>query len=417
MALNVKAGSVLGEYEPMRLLHLLDQWPFPSLSGARVHDKLMLKCLTEDWNAVVACWNDDDAHTAIDVPSTHVLQHRRLGWRNIVPALFSMYCRGRPLHHTEFLGRKSRRRLANIVEEINPDLIVLSSTDLASTVPFLKGITDARIVVDTHDIQLQRCQSILSTLALGDVMQRLKCWLMIRSYTLIEKGIFRDIASAWVLKEEDKKLLASYGSCDNIQIVPNVVDPDSVSVVLEDSTAIPDGPVSYAYVGKYDYKPNEQCAMMLMDWFSNGPLAASGAPLYLVGTAPSVAMRRRVLNLSNVILTGAVRSLRAYLRPVDCIFVAPILSGGGVKRKVIEAMVMGCPVLTTLVGAEGLDLCSGVTAEVCGVEEFPQRAAALAGDRNARRKMATLGQRHILARFGYEQLRESVRVAIERLPR
>lgn len=394
---------------------MLDQWPLPSNSGARVHDKLMLKCLTEDWNAVVLCWDDYESEKSIDLPPALVLPHCRLGWRNILPAVLGLYLRGRPLHHTEFLSHDSQRRLAEIVGNVRPDVIVLSSPDLASTVPFLKKICDAKIVVDTHDIQLQRCQSILRTLQITNVGQLLRYWLMIRSYTLIEKHFYRDVDSAWVLKEEDRKTLLSYHSCKNIEIVPNVVDPDSVGVLLENNLTISEDAAAFVYVGKYDYEPNEHCAMMLMDWFAEGPIATSQVPLYLIGVAPSSAMERKASAISNVHITGPVPSLQEYLKPIDRIFIAPILAGGGVKRKVIEAMAMGCPVLTTQVGAEGLELRSGETAEICAIEDFPQRALDLINDREHRQKLATAGQRHILARFGYERVRASVRTAIEKI--
>lgn len=393
---------------------MLDQWPFPSESGARVHDKLMLRCLTQDWNAVSLCWEESDSKKSVGLRPAHLLQHRRLGWRNIMPAVLGMFIQGRPLHHAEFLSGESQVRLSQVISGVNPDVIVLSSTDLACAVPFLRRICGARIIVDTHDIQVQRCESILDSLQFPNLGQMLKYWLLIRSYSIIEKRIFRAVDSAWVLKDEDRSTLLSYGSCRDIHIVPNVVDPDSVSVLLDETSPIPETPAAFVYVGKYDYEPNEQCALMLMDWFSDGPLSASKAQLNLVGVAPTRAMTRKASGVTNIRITGPVTSLDEFLKPIDRIFIAPILAGGGVKRKVIEAMAMGCPVITTDVGAEGLDLRSGETAEVCTIDEFPQRALDLMTQRARRRRLAIAGQKHILAKFGFERLRTSVQSAMER---
>lgn len=399
----------------MNILYLLDQWPFPVISGARAHDKLMLKCLTEDWNATPVCWDDQSIRRPIGLPASHVLRHDKLGWSNILPAVLDMYLRDRPLHYTEFAGPHARRQLRSVVGDVEPDVIVLSSPDLACTVPYLKSMSGAKIVVDTHDIQLQRCQSILRSLRATDVTEVLRYLLLTRSYTLTEKYIYRDVDSAWVLKEEDKQLLASYESCKHIHVVPNVVDPDFVGELLPDESPAQEVPLAFVFVGKYDYLPNEQCALQLIEWFADGPLAAGHVPLYLIGVAPSDAMNRGARNLSNVLVTGSVPSLQEYLKPVDRIFIAPMLAGGGVKRKIIEAMAMGCPVLTTSVGAEGLELRSGETAEICGIDEFPRRALDLARDRERRARLAISGQRHILARFGYDKLQASVRSAIEHL--
>ena len=69
----------------MKVLYLLDQWPFPTNSGARVHDKLMLACLTGDWDAAVACYAES-SRDAPDLPADRILPHRKLGWANILAA-------------------------------------------------------------------------------------------------------------------------------------------------------------------------------------------------------------------------------------------------------------------------------------------------------------------------------------------
>jgi glycosyltransferase involved in cell wall biosynthesis len=407
--------SLVRESEPqVRVLYLIDEWPIPATSGAKVHDKIMLSCLTQDWRADVACWSGSDAPgNGPSLTSASLLPRTRLSWRNFPQALFRMLAYGEPLHATEFLPAAAQSKLWDLIRSSSPDVIVLSCPRLAAIVPFLRTIARAKLVVDTHDVHVQRCESIYRTLPRFDLAGRIKQSLLIRSYGIIEKNIYKQVDVAWALKPEDKDLLESFSSVPRVEIVPNVVDPD----MARDSFSDHDGarPVRCVYIGDYSYQPNEQCALALMEWFSDSSIAATGVKLFLVGVNPSPAMRRRGSAMANVVVTGEVSDLNEYLQPVDAIYLVPLLAGGGVKRKVIEAMACGCPVITTAVGAEGLDLIDRETAVVCPVESFPQNILALIRSRDRRLRLAKNGQEHIHANFGYQKVRDAVRRSLNHL--
>ena len=195
----------------MNLLYLLDEWPEPANSGAKVHDKIMLRCLTQDWNAQVACWSESPEHEAtIHESCSRILFRRRTSISTVVPSFVRLLLRGVPIHEQEFLSNKSRQDLRDLIASSTPAVIVISSPRLAVIVPFLKTITSARIIVDTHDVHVQRCQSIYDALSPIDVIERFKQFLLVRSYGIIEKEIYKLIDVAWALKLEDKQLLESF---------------------------------------------------------------------------------------------------------------------------------------------------------------------------------------------------------------
>jgi len=338
----------------------------------------------------------------------HILPFHELKRQARAAALAKLMLAKTPYPTAQFMADAARVQLSRIVAESKPDVVVLSCVELGVTLPLLRKLTSAKLVVDVHDLQGERYRTILRTLPRSDVLGRVKHLLAMRSCSIIEHDFYRDADLAWVLKQEDAHELASYGSVPKIDMVPNVVDPDTVPNSLSFEVTLPEEPPTAVYLGNYTGAPNEQCALRLLDLFSQPNVQATGIKLNLLGIGPTAAMKRQAANLRNVTILGEVKRLADHLRPVDAIFVAPLVSGGGVKRKVIEGIMHGCPMLTTPVGAEGLELTSGENAIVTDANEMEKPLLRLFANRQERTRLAHAGYQHIAQRFGYERLVQSV---------
>jgi hypothetical protein len=114
------------------------------------------------------------------------------------------------------------------------------------------------------------------------------------------------------------------------------------------------------FVGPLDYKPN----LDALDYYQREVFPALDAPsvLHHVGHAPE--QLRRLFKEQVVRFEGYVADLAARLREAAC-FVAPIVSGTGIKTKVLEAMAAGVPVVTTAEGVAGLQVAHGRDCFVC----------------------------------------------------
>ena len=79
------------------------------------------------------------------------------------------------------------------------------------------------------------------------------------------------------------------------------------------------------------------------------------ARLVVVGRNPPAALQAMVTRSDGIELTGSVADVRPYVRRGH-VFVIPLLVGGGTRIKAFEAMAMGCPLVSTTIGVEGLDI-------------------------------------------------------------
>jgi glycosyltransferase involved in cell wall biosynthesis len=161
----------------------------------------------------------------------------------------------------------------------------------------------------------------------------------------------------------------------------------------------PDGRESFTmlFLGSFRHTPNQEA----LDWFAFKVLPCvlercPKARLVIVGAEPPP--RHSLPDLpENIDLRGFVEDVREPLARY-AVFVCPILSGSGMRVKLLEAFSAGIPVVSTRVGAEGLTTKDG---EICALADDPAEFAAkvieLFNDAGKAREMARRAREQVVA--------------------
>jgi glycosyltransferase involved in cell wall biosynthesis len=115
-------------------------------------------------------------------------------------------------------------------------------------------------------------------------------------------------------------------------------------------------PPTVVFTGTMDWAANIDGINFFLDevW----PLVQAELPearFVIVGRNPSPALLERTRALRGVTCTGFVDDVRPHVRAAHA-FVIPLRVGGGTRIKAFEAMAMGCPVVSTGIGIEGLEV-------------------------------------------------------------
>ena len=142
--------------------------------------------------------------------------------------------------------------------------------------------------------------------------------------------------------------------CGCVQIIANGVSDEFLNILARST---PGARPSVAFTGAMDYAPNEQAALFFAQRVM--PLLKQKHPavkFFIVGKKPSNDLLR--LASDSVIVTGEVPSVADCLNNID-IVVAPLLSGAGMKNKVLEALAASRPLVASEIAVEGIDLTRG----------------------------------------------------------
>ena len=156
-----------------------------------------------------------------------------------------------------------------------------------------------------------------------------------------------------------------------------------------------------SFVGRMDYYPNQECMVRFCEdvW----PLLRCqrrGIRLLIVGADPSPAILA-LGELPGVEVTGSVPDVRPYIRQ-SALMVAPLKIARGTQNKILEAMAMGVPVVTSRLAAAGVDAQPGthfLVADTPG--ECVQAILKILDDPVERNQLALAGRRRMLSHHAW----------------
>jgi glycosyltransferase involved in cell wall biosynthesis len=157
------------------------------------------------------------------------------------------------------------------------------------------------------------------------------------------------------------------------------------------------------FVGNMRTFPNTDAVAYFVDEVL--PLIRAARPqttFYIVGNEPP----RRVQKLhdgEHVFVTGRVDSVVPYLSSA-AVTVAPMRAAVGIQNKILESLAVGTPVVTTHMGAEGLD--PGLLAVADSTEEFARATLELMQDETRRRERSLAGRAYVEAHCTWDRALE-----------
>jgi glycosyltransferase involved in cell wall biosynthesis len=166
-----------------------------------------------------------------------------------------------------------------------------------------------------------------------------------------EKWACRQFSQITAVSEEDRKTLEQQYGAKNVTVVPNGVDIEYFKPDTSEIRAF-----NMVFTGSMDWRPNQDAVVYFLD--SIYPLIQKTLPevsFTVVGRNPPEWLVAKGRRFKNVEFTGTVDDVRPYIAR-SSLFVVPLRIGGGSRLKILEALAMARPVLSTNVGAEGLEI-------------------------------------------------------------
>lgn len=362
MGLTSKSSSfVQDKHRSLGVLVVDEEVPYPLTSGKRIRTFNLLKHLSSRHRITFLCHSNLDKAELRDavqrfdelgiatvflkrhLPKQTLLTPAPQLFVQLAFAFFSTF----PYVVHKHLSGELQRQVARLANRDNIDLVHFEWTPYAAVIK--KGFTKPWIV-DAHN-----CESIIWKRYFQTERNVIKRWYMgkeWKKFERFEKKIFQAASQTVFVSEVDRSIAESVFDCRRHAVVENGVDVAQFTF----NDLISRSPNKMLFLGGLDWRPNVDGVMFLLDeiW----PQVRRLNPhiqLEIVGRCPSDRLIERIRNEQNVMLHANVPSVQPFLASARAMLV-PLRIGGGSRLKILEAAASGLPVISSTIGAEGLDL-------------------------------------------------------------
>ena len=215
---------------------------------------------------------------------------------------------------------------------------------------------DAATVCFTHNVEAEIFARHAQT-ATTAVMRRI--WASQQAkMERFERESLRRFTSVVAVSERDARQFRERYGITTAATIPTGVDLDFFAW-HETPPIDAEHPPTLAFTGSMDWDANiDGVRYFLSEVWPAVKAQVPDARFVVVGRSPPAALVEQAAALPGVSFTGFVDDVRPYVQRSH-VFVIPLRVGGGTRIKAFEAMAMGCPVVSTAIGIEGLDVTAG----------------------------------------------------------
>jgi glycosyltransferase involved in cell wall biosynthesis len=269
--------------------------------------------------------------------------------------------------------------------------------------------TRARRVLDLHDVVSRRHQ-MLARSARNPVMRLVHNW-EARRVASYERASLDEFDAVWVTTPTEAEQLRAHDRNHRLRATLRGIDLDDFPYTWRGSDSR-----AMVFSGHMSYEPNVDSVLyFLKEIYASVRQAVPEASLQVVGNYPHARVVRAARRAPAVEVTGRVPSVVNHLAR-GRVFVVPMRVGTGVRVKLLEAMAVGVPVVTTAVGCDGLGVKHEEQVLVADrPEDFAREISRLFADSQLAEALSRNGRRFVEQHYDLEKTAAEVELLLTQL--
>ena len=298
------------------------------------------------------------------------------------------------------------RVIREFLESTPADVVVASTI---SMVPYAQRIQTHPVVVDLVDsLSLLVYRDMRKEPRLLQKLRLVKKWWWYRRF---ENREFKRLGNFVLVSQADAAVVKSRAPRANVAVIPNGVDADYFR-----PSAVQGESLELVFSGVMGFPPNTRavtyfCSKVLPRIREVFP----DVSFTIAGKWPPQELYQLTREDPRVTITGFVPDIRPYLNRAS-VYVAPMVSGSGIKNKILEAWAVAKPVVATPISCGGLAVSPGETLLVArGPEAFARAVIRLLRDPGLRERIGRQARKHVLAHYTWQRQARRLEELLERV--
>ena len=279
--------------------------------------------------------------------------------------LKSLLC-GTSLQADRFFSKEMAEKLETIFSKEEFDVVILESVFVGNYIETIRKHSQARILLRVHNIEYLIWERLAKQTK--NPVKKAAYYYLAQSLKRFELSLFNKIDGYMPITAVDHAFFKEKFPALSSQVIPFGIDLFDYPI---QNHKIDENHISIFHLGSMLWQPNREG----MAWFLENvwEKVADNPKLTLVLAGKGNKNVFGNKNIENVQILDFVEDAQQFINAHD-IMVVPLLSGSGMRIKIMEGMALGKPIITTSIGAEGIEI---TDKENIFIADTPEEMAAI----------------------------------------
>ena len=339
----------------MNILQLCNKMPYPPKDGGSIAILSLSKALVELGHKVTILAMNTSKHyfSVDDIPKElkskinfhDVFVDTKINPLNlIINLLFSKF----PYNAKRFISTKFKNKLINILKNNDYDIVQLEGLYLCPYINVVKEYSKAKVVYRAHNIEHEIWERTAAKQ--HNIVKKRYLKILTNRLKKFEISLINQYDAVVPITERDSIHLNKLGNDKPVHVLPTGINTNELN-----SVNIKNDFPSLFYIGALDWTPNQEGIIWFLDniWINIFDKYKE-LKFYIAGrNAPQWFINK--LKKKNIFYLGEIDNAYEFMASKS-IMIVPLLSGSGMRIKIIEGMALGKTIISTSIGAEGINI-------------------------------------------------------------
>ncbi|HTB06603.1 MAG TPA: glycosyltransferase family 4 protein [Bacteroidia bacterium] len=336
----------------MKILQLCNKIPYPEKDGGALGVSVFSNSLVKAGCQVkMLAMNTKKHHIDLNkIPKSFLsltnLEAVEVDTTVRLSSALAALVQGKSYNISRFNSKAYRQKLIELLTKEKFDIIQLEGLYLTPYIDTIRQLSDAPIILRASNVEWKIWNSLGEKES--NFIKKIYIRKLAKQLHKFERSVLNQCDGVITFTKTDLTELKNMGCEASLAHIPFGIDISKYNALLPAKDQ-----KSLFYIGALDWLPNLQG----VNWFIDNvwekiSAALPGINLHIAGRNMPNEMKKRLVK--GITFHGEVDEVFTYIQQYN-LMIVPLLAGSGIRVKIIEGMALGRPIITTLVGIEGIE--------------------------------------------------------------
>ncbi len=392
----------------MKILIVSSKFPYPAKDGGALAIKNMCEQLAKRGHKIKFLAVETDKHPVTEVPVIENIDFETVYVNTnlkLIQLILNLLFSTLPYIAVRFFSAALEAKVTEALKKETYDWVLLEGLYVAYLIEVIKRVWKGKIIVRAHNVEhkiwerkLAHEKNLFKKFYLKSMVKRLQKY-----------EIKKLSETDWILTitPEDSEIIKELGINTETYVVPFGIDTENYQAADLNDTNL-------EFIGALDWMPNEEGLLWFLDnvWST---LKNTHLKFFVAGRNATQALSEKLKGIPSVEFLGEVDDAQKFILSHG-VFIVPLLTGSGMRVKIIEAMALGRLVISTSIGIEGIDAVPGehfVLAD--SPEEWITAIKNITSHQELARNIALKGKNFVEKHFSNEIIYEQLDLKLQKI--